>query len=406
MKIHTILISGLLSLITPTIMWAQDNGENNTNDYRRSSIYSLLVRHTEKRFGNEIMEEYLKLPVPDKYNNHNLNVRLVETTDEKKQEEEITHFLEANQVARRLVAKWFERNKETGVCRMNLISQRGQWDANELDLKIAKQSARGIAALSDAGEELITNTFIMVNDIRYIDKEQVSKAFGLGIRIVGSLATIATGTNFSDLADNTASLAESIKGFKVIINSYLYKLDWNDDTAKKFYMQYYTDGPDKMKAEEFLKDKNSFRLKFIGKQTVRSNKTTMASNYQPSDMIRKVVCRALDESVLGLQRNFEVFKVKTPLYGVNGKEIYAQVGLKEGVNQDSKYEVLERSIDKDSGRTVYKRVGVIKPIINKIWDNRYMAADDNTASSKYKYTTFQKVSGSDFYPGMLIREIE
>lgn len=406
MKIHTILISGLLSLITPTIMWAQDNGENNTNDYRRSSIYSLLVRHTEKRFGNEIMEEYLKLPVPDKYNNHNLNVRLVETTDEKKQEEEITHFLEANQVARRLVAKWFERNKETGVCRMNLISQRGQWDANELDLKIAKQSARGIATLSDAGEELITNTFIMVNDIRYIDKEQVSKAFGLGIRIVGSLATIATGTNFSDLADNTASLAESIKGFKVIINSYLYKLDWNDDTAKKFYMQYYTDGPDKMKAEEFLKDKNSFRLKFIGKQTVRSNKTTMASNYQPSDMIRKVVCRALDESVLGLQRNFEVFKVKTPLYGVNGKEIYAQVGLKEGVNQDSKYEVLERSIDKDSGRTVYKRVGVIKPIISKIWDNRYMAADDNTASSKYKYTTFQKVSGSDFYPGMLIREIE
>lgn len=406
MKIHTILISGLLSFITPTIMWAQDNAENNTNDYRRSSIYSLLVRHTEKRFGNEIMEEYLKLPVPDKYNNHNLNVRLVETTDEKKQEEEITHFLEANQVARRLVAKWFERNKETGVCRMNLISQRGQWDANELDLKIAKQSARGIAALSDAGEELITNTFIMVNDIRYIDKEQVSKAFGLGIRIVGSLATIATGTNFSDLADNTASLAESIKGFKVIINSYLYKLDWNDDTAKKFYMEYYTDGPDKMKAEEFLKDKNSFRLKFIGKQTVRSNKTTMASNYQPSDMIRKVVCRALDESVLALQRNFEVFKVKTPLYGVNGKEIYAQVGLKEGVNQDSKYEVLERSIDKDSGRTIYKRVGIIKPIISKIWDNRYMAADDNTVSSKYKYTTFQKVSGSDFYPGMLIREIE
>lgn len=406
MKIHTILISCLLLFTTPAMTWAQDGAEDNANDYRRSSIYSLLVRHTEKRFGNEIMEEYLKLPTPDKYNNHNLNVRLVETTDEKKQEEEITRFLEANQVAKRLVAKWFERNKDNGACRMNLISERGQWDASELDFKIAKQSARGIATLSDAGEELITNTFIMVNDIRYVDKEQTSKAFGIGIRIIGSLATIATGTNFSDLADNTASLAESIKGFKVIINSYLYKLDWNNDAAQKFYTQYYSDGPDKIKAEEFLKDKNSFRLKFIGKQKVRSNKTTMASNYQPNDMIRKVVCRALDESVLGLQRNFEVFKVKTPLYGVNGKEIYAQVGLKEGVNQDSKYEVLERSIDKNSGRTIYKRVGIIKPVISKIWDNRYMAADDNTASSKYKYTTFLKVSGSDFYPGMLIREIE
>lgn len=400
-----IVIAGCLMLLISSTLTAQD--ADSTNKYRRSSIYSMLVRHTEKTFGNEIMEEYMKLPVPDKYDNHNLNVRLVETTDDKKQEDEITRFLENNQVAKRLVAKWFERNKETGVCHMELISQRGQYAASDLDVRLAHKTTRGLAALSDAGEELIANTFILVNDIRYVDKEKTAKAFGLGLRVLGAMAAAYTGSSsFSDLGDNAGALAESIKGFKVIVNSYLYKLEWNDDVANKFYAQYYLDGPNKMKAEDFLNDTKTFNLIFIGKQSVRSNKTTMSSNYEPNDMIRKVVCRALDESVLALQRNFEIFKVKTPLHGINGKEIYAQVGLKEGVSQDSQYEILEKSLDEKTGKTTYKRVGVIEPVNGKIWDNRYMAAEDKTASSKLKYTTFKKVSGSDFYEGMLIREMK
>lgn len=402
-----IVIAGCLMQLMSSTLTAQDQKTENTNQYRRSSIYSMLVRHTEKTFGNEIMEEYMKLPVPDKYDNHNLNVRLVETTDEKKQEDEITRFLENNQVAKRLVAKWFERNKETGACSMELISQRGQYAASDLDVRLAQKTTRGLATLSDAGEELIANTFIMVNDIRYVDKEKTAKAFGVGIRLLGAMASAYTGVNsFSDLGDNMGTLAESIKGFKVIVNSYLYKLEWNDDVANKFYAQYYLDGPNNVKAEDFLKDNGTFKLKFIGKQSVRSNKTTMSSTYEPSDMIRKVVCRALDESVLTLQRNFEEFKVKTPLYGMNGKEIYAQVGLKEGVNQDSQYEVLEKNLDEKTGKTVYKRVGIVEPVNGKIWDNRYMAAEDHTANSKLKYTTFKKVSGSDFIEGMLIREMK
>ena len=72
---------------------------------------------------------------------------------------------------------------------------------------------------------------------------------------------------------------------------------------------------------------------------------------------------------------------------------------------DSRYEVLEQQMDKD-GRTVYKRMGVIKPVEGKIWDNRYMAADDLLEGSDLTNTTFQKVSGGHFYPGMLIREIK
>lgn len=35
-----------------------------------------------------------------------------------------------------------------------------------------------------------------------------------------------------------------------------------------------------------------------------------------------------------------------------------------------------------------------------------MAIDDKAIGSDLSYTTFKKVSGGDFYPGMLIREIK
>lgn len=51
----------------------------------------------------------------------------------------------------------------------------------------------------------------------------------------------------------------------------------------------------------------------------------------------------------------------------------------------------------------YVQVGLIKPVKGKIKDNRFMAEED--AESIVEATEFEKISGKDFYPGMLIREI-
>ena len=103
------------------------------------------------------------------------------------------------------------------------------------------------------------------------------------------------------------------------------------------------------------------------------------------------------------QKSFDEFKVYSPL--ISTSPLYAYIGIKEGVDEDSKYEVLEKRVN-DSGRTEYKRVGIIKPIPQKIWDNRFMAVDDKSENSNLEYTSFEKVSGGDFFPGMLIREIK
>ena len=107
--------------------------------------------------------------------------------------------------------------------------------------------------------------------------------------------------------------------------------------------------------------------------------------------------------IASLQKNFDQFKVNTPLISVSPLKAY--IGLKEGVTEKSKFEVLEAELSKE-GKMTYKRVGVIQPKENLIWDNRYMASEEQAYGSDFGFTTFRKVSGGDFYPGMLIREIK
>ena len=123
---------------------------------------------------------------------------------------------------------------------------------------------------------------------------------------------------------------------------------------------------------------------------------------EPEVMVRKACQRAIDENIVDLQRNFESFRIKTPLVSV--EPLTAYIGMKEGVDEKCKYEVLE-VIEMEDGSHKYNRVGVIEPIKGQIWDNRYMAEEEGAPGATLGCTTFKKVKGKDFAKGMLIREL-
>jgi hypothetical protein len=377
-------------------------------DYRRSSLYSVLINHDDQKFGEEIKAAFLVMPVPDKYNDHDLSVKVVAMQNKIKKNDVhlINDFLDSNKVASRLIAKWFNRDFFTGQCDMELIKERGVYNASEFDKAVANQSIRGKAMLADAGEELIGNTFVLMNDIRYVDKGEGSKIAGTILRIGGLVAGAATGnSDLVDLGNNLGTITESYKGFKVKINTYLYRLVWNDTIANTFYKDHYTLTPDSIKYANFNDNRDKYILSYVGKQeSSGSNVSFLGINEdEPLKMVRKACQRALDENVANLQKEFEVFKIKSPLISVS--PITAYVGKKEGITEESRFEVLEQQED-EQGKRSYKRVGIIKPIPNNIWDNRYMAVEEKAEGANLGFTTFKKVSGSDFLPGMLIREIE
>lgn len=380
------------------------------SDYRRSSIYSVLVNHTDQQFANEIKEAFLQIPVPDKFNDHDLSVKVLNMdkklsgANSQKENPAITEFLQNNKVASRLIGRWFNRDVFTGQCDMELVKERGLYNATEFDKQLAARSARGVAMLQDAGEDLIGNTFVLVNDIRYVDKNKGAKTGAAILKVIGSVAAIATGTNIDDLTDNLGDMIATIKGFKVKINTFLYKLEWTDEQAALFYQEQYAAKPDATKRANFETARENYRLKYVGKVESSGGTTSFLGirEDQPIVMVRKACQRAIDENVVDLQRNYEEFRTKSPLLSI--EPLTAYVGKKEGVTTKSKFEVIE-VIEKEDGTHKYNRVGVIEPIENLIWDNRYMAVEEGAQGATLGYTTFRKISGKDFAKGMLIREM-
>jgi hypothetical protein len=379
--------------------------EDNTIDYRRSSIYSVMIKHDNQKFADTIANVFKIMPVPDKYNDHDLSVKVVSVSEKEVLPKQIEDFLNRNGIASRLVSKWFDRDFTDGTCDVDLIKERGLYNASEFDKAVAMQTQRGIAMLEDAGEDLIGNTFVLVNDIRYLDKGERSKKVGSALRILGAVAAMATNKrDYADLGESAGSITESYKGFKVKIFTHLYRLVWDDETAQIFYDRIYSDKSDVEKCDAMGLYRDKFKLKYVGSQISDGSTTSFMGikEDEPHLMVRKACQRALDDNVANLQQNYEEFKVKVPLLGT--EPLTAQIGKKEGITEKSKFEVLE--VEEHDGKTVYKRVGVIRPMSNLIWDNRFMAVEEKAEGASLGYTTFKKISGGSFYRGMLIREIK
>lgn len=380
--------------------------------YRRSSIYSILVNHTEQKFAKEIKAAFNEIPVPDKFNDHNLSVKVLTMSHKlsgagsSKENSDITTFLNDNKVASRLVGKWFNRDYSTGECNMELVKERGLYNATEFDRQLAMRSARGLAMLQDAGEDLIGSTYVLVNDIRYVDKNTGARVGGGLLKILGTVASAYTHNNvYNDLGNTAGSMLETLKGFTVKINTFLYRLEWDEETAMNFYQEQYASEPDEAKKAKFEAARGNYKLKYVGKVESRGGTTSFMgiNEDQPEKMVRKACQRALDENIVDLQQQYEDFRTKTPLLSVEPLKAY--IGKKEGVTENSRFEVLEVTITED-GRHKYNRVGVIAPVSNMIWDNRYMAVEEGAVGANLGYTTFRKVSGKGFSRGMLIREIK
>lgn len=376
--------------------------------YMRGSLCMMMVEHPQLEYNKEIEEVFDKMSIPNRFNDHDMGVRCIRFANDENQLRNITIFGEEQQVAKRMVAKWFNRNKNTGGFNTDLLRERGHYSATQIDVKQARLQTRGMALLEDLGENLISHTYWVVNDIQYVNRANFANALKGSLVVAGGVkdfvgSTVNSESHLADSLNKHLGFLDNIKGFRVKVTSYLFRLKWDEDVANTFYSQYYTETPDQEpdKPKGFASDKGLFKLEFVGEVTSTSSKTTLSGVKTEEDMIRKVCTRALDKNLADLQHEFADFRIKTPL--VSTQPLKAYIGMKEDITPKSRYEVLRMEKD-ERGITRYKRVGIIKPVSDKIWDNRYMADQEGSSESSLDGTYFEKVSGDDFMPGMLIRE--
>lgn len=338
--------------------------------YQRGSVIHIMIEHPMYMFNDEIASAFKRIPLSERFNNHNLGVKVVKfaTQEFTDQQNYISSFTKQTKLGNRAIAKWFNWDKGTGKFNMELIKERGLYNANTLDRLIASMSMRGNAILQDMGENLIPNTYLLMSDICY--KGDYSNK------------------------EKDKDLIGKKRSFDVKITTYIYQLNWSEEQLYEFYGKYYGGSTDFINQPSYGFD---YRAK------IETSYGEKSSDITQSELIERVVARCLDINIAKLQKIYPDFRIKATM--TLSDPIQADIGLKEGLTPNDKYEVLECEVD-DDGIVKYKRVGIIKPVEGKIWDNRYMAAEENTEGSKLGYTTFEKVSGGDFYPGMIVREVE
>ena len=414
--------------------------------YMRSSLSTLMIYHQEDTFASDVRTAFVAMPCPDKYDDHTLvsgGKRLVyiddnDITGAKRKGRKglikadygknlnakeidangraLEAYLNANNVAPMLIMKWFNFSEERPYFDVELIKQRGNYNATAFDVELASQTARGLVLLEDAGEQLVGNTYMLINDMTYVTAEQKAEKAKLALNILGAIFDGVAGgmtgqysNTGRQMAEAGGQIADSYTGFKVKTHSYLFRLDWNDSIASVFYSQYWMDqntGFDQAKFNAFVNDP-MWRVRYVAHEYEYDSKSALKGKYDRREFLRTITTRSIDKNIAALQLQYEDFKVKTPVFDIvddgAGTRLAAKIGLKEGITENSSFQVIQ-PIQDENGRTRYKYIATVRPVRGMIWDNRYNAAEEQAEGARLNYTTLRKVAGGSILPGMLIVE--
>lgn len=223
------------------------------------------------------------------------------------------------------------------------------------------------------------------------------------VALIGGVAVAAaeaSGNSYAVMGAKAAMMALSASlgaGYYVVVNTYLFQLNWNDNVQNQLSQVW--DNREAYDAADF------YGFKYIGNTTGWAQvKAGIFTNKDQAELIQIATVNATDAAIAKLKKKYDVFKTKSPLMVAEDGTLYAHIGMKEGIEPKDKYEVLERAIDPKTGRTIYKSKGTITVVKDHIWDNRYMADQEPDHDSSINETYFE--GKGDYYNGLLIRQIK
>lgn len=373
-------------------------------NYMRSSLATFFVDNGKLEQDEIVKSAFLNKFAPDKYNAHELDNRIIPNPDAAKNKELIQYlnnYFQSDQTAKKLVAKWFERSNKGGFG-VNLVMKRGLYNAQELDKQIAKNTVSGLNKISDKGEDLINNTFVVVMVSNYTNKANVASNLNAGIGFLQNTGLLGGGltTELTKTAITTVG-----KGYWVGTKSYLYKLVWDDDTKHRFYNELWAEDSNVTAEKRAAFDAaDFFRLEYVGETSTGADiQSSTLSTKTESQLIERATIKSFDRSVANLQKEYDVFSLKIPIYSVE-PIITIKAGSKEGISEKSKFGVFEMQEGKDG---VLQLVQVGKLKVDKdypIWKNEFGADEENT--DKNVDCTVLKVQSmkGDIVPGMLVMQ--
>lgn len=413
-----------------TAMTSGRNGDH----YRRNSLCLIMLAHSDKQYAEAMTRVFQNFPLPNRYNEHNISSVRVLRVKGKQTRSDIERMLRREDIARRVVSRWFDRDAGTGSMDMDLIHKRGGYGANYDDYLRAQTNVRGTAMLKDEGLELLQHTFVLVCDMDYIDKKKGAAWGAFGLALAGAMMQGAasysqaqamnsyyagnyetakrqarqanTWAAASTLTTAGAAVVADIGGFRVKMHAYLYKLRWNDTMTGAMFNDYWIDSStlsaEAQQRKSRYENAYMFQLDYVGDYSAASSKTILRSWSNEDQVILDVTERCVDKGIRELARRYPNFRPRVPFYMQDGN-MYALMGRKEDVELGKRYEIVQPYKDKQ-GQICYKRVGKVKA--GTPWNNRNVDFseyfDTSALGTRFDYGSARVDLNT---PGLQLREM-
>ena len=343
-----------------------------SSEYNRNSV-TLVGLNFGENLNNEIYQQFEKLEVPEKFYDNTLDNKILKPGIARESVSDILNqldtdavsaWLNENKVGQKILSTWFNRQPD-GSFNVEVLKERGLFNANDNEFMIASASKRGESSLMDMGMQLVNQSYIIVFDF---------------------YNTISMKDYYTK--NEIPADKQILNGFRSALKTYLYKLDFNDSVAATFFQNYWTGANDSQKDTKITAFENAgFPFVFVSKQ----HHELTGTQYNPghslapekqlsqSELLLKMVQTGLESAVNSIEKQNQEFRVKAMVSSV--KPISAKIGKKEGLKFDQRYFVLENRSRKNG--TIYsKRVGVVKSM--KVIDNRKVTTGQTETSQFYQ----------------------
>ncbi|MBK7212500.1 MAG: hypothetical protein IPH88_04195 [Bacteroidales bacterium] len=368
-----------------------------STEYDRIALSYLLLDDHQLNFGDLMKQVFATSAVNDKFDDNSTNRRIVQSPVSREEinntfllgptmPNDVTRKIESelvkNHFTNDVVAKWFSR-KSDGSFGVELLQQRGLYNATDAEVKAAGASKIGMAKLMDAGETLLNKSYILIFDF----SDLISKDEDYNRQQVNSKTEIKHVKN----------------GFVGTVSVYLFKLDFNENIRNSFWQDLWVESGDpNLAAKKQAFDNFEFPLTYVYRTSTRVESSQfnpgemLAPKVQAtqSELLAKLITEGANQALFSIEKTLEEFRVKTVIFDTH--PLQAKIGKKEGLKTDQRFFVYEMEQDA-SGKIVAKRKGVIRST-KHITDNRQMASGESKPSK------FYQVAGSRLDQGMLIQQ--
>ncbi len=353
------ILSFLILALSANNLLAQENILDHS--YDRIALTVVFIDNPNSAIPGNIRQSAIDFyktssVVPDKYDNHDVPTKVIqvrlpsspyETVDISDIEKEVVY---QERIPTQMIEKWFNRST-AGIFNMELIKERGRYNATDNDYLNSVAEQRQKSVLEDMGEKLLQKSYLLL--INYTE--------------------IATGKNANDKLYYQGSA-----------KAYLFRLNWDETTSQTFYNDFWINesDDDATRAQKREKFNNAnFSVKYVNTINVTKSQALTILLGSMSDMEKLTLLNAqLSEGIIEkLVTADNKFNIKD--YIVSSDPVSAKIGTKEGLYTDQRFYVMETRTN-NQNILFDKRIGVIR--VKKIANNKSEAQGNTNASEFYQ----------------------